>query len=194
MNTKPTMNSIAPSYKNDVITPNHASFQFAISGKLPFRKRYFPSFFQKVLDEENNFNNKKRRCNKKSVRFEERIKVHHRHFTQEDLDSAWYAEGNYGAFENDCRDALDHADSLNGNLALIDHSKHCIRGLESLLIPEEFYLKRKRNRILVRVILQQQELDAKLGISDPGRLKDICEMISRQSNKWALELGALDSS
>jgi hypothetical protein len=159
------------------------------------RKRAFPFCWRtENQQEEHAFHVAKRRKTKKSVQFGETNQGPSWHVTKTDNQRAWYYGAEYNSFKDECREALRNVDAVKGDLTKIDGNKYCLRGLEDQVIPRVYHLRRKRKRSLIQMVLRQQNLHRQMGISNPQKLHTICELYSKQSKDWALELAALDAT
>jgi hypothetical protein len=177
------------------IQPTSSTMDIAVTPRSPLRKRAFPfcpwtTGNQGGLHE---FHVAKRRKTKKSVHFGVTTQGPSWHVTIEDDQRAWYYAAEYHGFKDECREILRNVDAVKGDLAKINGNKDCLRGLEEQVIPRVYHLRRKRKRFLIQMVLGQQNLHRQMGISNPQKLHAICELYSKQSKDWALELAALDA-
>jgi hypothetical protein len=158
----------------------------------PLRKRAFPfCSTTEILGQESHV--AKRRKTKKSVQFGATTQGLSWYVTEEDAQRAWYCDAEYDSFKDECREVLMNVDAVKGDLAKVDGNKYCLRGLEDQIAPRVYYLRRKRKKSLIQMVLRQQDLHRQMGISNPQKLHTICEMYSKHSKYWALKLATLDA-
>jgi hypothetical protein len=177
---------------NNGLQPTSSKMDF-ITSCSPLRKRAFP-FCWITENQGQEFHVAKRRRTKKSVQFGATTQGPSWQVTKEDAQRAWYDGAEYDNFTDECREALRNLDAVKGDLTKMDGNKYCIRGLEDQIATRIYQLRRKRKRSLSQMVLRQQDLHRQMGISNPQKLHTICELYSKQSKDWALELAALDAA
>jgi hypothetical protein len=158
------------------------------------RKRAFPFCWTRTENQGHEFHVVKRRKTKKSVHFGATTQGPSWHATKNDDQRAWYYGAEYNGFKDECREVLRNVDAVKGDLTKIDGNKYCIRGLEDQVVPRVYHQRRKRKKCIIQMVLRQQDLHRQMGISNPQKLHTICELYSKQSKAWALELAALDAT
>ncbi len=137
---------------------------------------------------------KRMRQSRKVVSFSNDTDVYLRDYSISDLANSWYQKSDYIGFANDCRRVLRETDAADGDLEKIDYSTFCFRGLEDYIIPSFSYLKQKRRRLLIRLIVGEHQIQKARAVDADGEhLRSMSVMFSRQSRSWARELGALDA-
>ena len=151
------------------------------------RKRELPSSIF-----ENTPVSKKRRRHQKSVHFQENTERISNPSTREDLKNSWYSEYDYSDFKADCIHTLKTVNAVNGDVSLIDVNEVSTRGLEDQIVRCVHFLKRKKRKQFIRLILSQQAISRVAGSSYPMRLRSISECFSTDSRKFAIALGDLD--
>lgn len=177
--------------------PTSSTMDVVITSCSPLRKRAFPfcwTTFSTSESQGHAHHVAKRRKTKKSVQFGATTQGPSWHVTKEDDQRAWYYAAEYHSFKDECRQALKNVDAVKGDLTKIDCNKYCLRGLEDQISPRVYHIRRKRKRFLIQMVLGQQDLHRQMGMSNPQKLHTICELYSKQSKDWALELATLDAA
>jgi hypothetical protein len=139
--------------------------------------------------------NKKRRLSKKTVRFcnDDKNTVIYRHLSDEDLKRAWMNTDEYKAIRQDNRNTIVALNKVMGKLHNLD-SQYCIRGLETFISILIFGADRQQNRKIVRVILNEQDIQRESGISDPITLTAVSMILCRDSRIKAFQRASFDES
>jgi hypothetical protein len=139
--------------------------------------------------------NKKRRISKKTVRFcdDDKNTVVYRHLSDEDLKRAWMNQDEYKAIRHENRNTIVALKKVMGKLHVLD-SKYCIRGLETFISILIFGTDRGKNLKIVRVILNEQNIQRASGVFDPTTLTAVSMILSRDSRIKALQRASFDAS
>ena len=177
--------------------PTSSTMDVVIASCSPLRKRAFPFCWTTTSENQGReFHVAKRRKTKKSVQFGATTQGPSWHVTKEDDQRAWHNAAEHHSFKDECRQALRNVDAVKGgDLTKIDcDNKCCLRGLEDQVIPRDYHMRRKRKRFLIQMVLGQQDLHRQMGTSNPQKLHVVCELCSKKSKDWALELAALDAA
>jgi hypothetical protein len=137
--------------------------------------------------------NKKRRLSKKTVQFcEDKNTVVYRHLSNEDLKQAWMNQDDYKVIRQENRNTIVALNKVMGKLHILD-SEYCIRGLETFISILIFGTDRKKNLKIVRVILNEQNIQRASGIFDPTTLTAVSMILSRESRIKALHSASFDA-
>lgn len=141
------------------------------------------------------------------------VRAHH--YTEDDIQNAWYSPREYKEFIRDCRLVLERVDEAGGDLKRLELASNdttsgskevvvCIRGLEDQIVPRVHRLKRKRRRDLIQTVVQQHAWHKQLHImmtmggctndSVNTRVREVSLSLSAVSARWAVELGAFDET
>jgi hypothetical protein len=137
---------------------------------------------------------KKRRLSKKTVRFcEDKNTVVYRHLSSEDLKRAWMNQDDYKSIRRDNRNTIVALKKVMGKLHILD-SDYCIRGLETFISILIFGTDRKKNVKIVRLILNEQNIQRASGVFDPETLTAVSMILSRESRIKALKSASFDTS
>jgi hypothetical protein len=134
--------------------------------------------------------NKRRRLEKKRVRFADTPQICDCHHTDDDLHNAWYTCYDYGRFKIDCAFTLKTFSVLKGDTSRLDPTKISIRGLEDQLARRLSPLKKQRRVKLVQMVLRQQKWNRVTG--NTSGLCEISEHFSKDGKALALSLGNRD--
>jgi hypothetical protein len=134
---------------------------------------------------------KKIRTRKCSVKFSESHDVHVRHsLPREESEKIWYRQEDYNTFKNECRSTVIALHRVSGDVASLNDSQHCLRGLEQAVWRRAFRQKRMRQLSLV---LGQQEFQRSNKLNDPYALQYVAMEFSRHDSEIAIQKAALDS-
>ena len=136
---------------------------------------------------------KKSRRLSKSVKFCEQVDIIYHEFDQSDAQNAWYSQSDYKRFKTDCLLTLKSVESVDGDIASLDHSHISVRGLEDQIVRFMYCLTTKKKAQFIQLVLQQQEVSRLLGHADPQRLRSVSETFSQESKDTAIKMGQLDS-
>jgi hypothetical protein len=137
---------------------------------------------------------------KKSVKFasEHPVRCTTYEFTPEDITNSWYNKVEYASFIDDCKTEIEKAKSglYGSTFKAINQNIFCSpRGLEEHIIPRFTVVKKQRRRGLIKMILQQQEMQ-KYGVGgfDHDSNRSISVLFSDASTEWAADLAAQDEA
>jgi hypothetical protein len=122
---------------------------------------------------------------KKSVSFATTASVKERPISQQELDSMWYQREEYTGFDTDRQKTLSAVQAVQGELQLLDPNEHCLVGLEHYLCCKRAVARKFSIMKTIRLVLQQQHLHRKLGVTDPYSLQAVCEIFSKGSLQTA---------
>jgi hypothetical protein len=136
--------------------------------------------------------NKRRRLEKKRVRFADTPQTCDCHHTHEDLQNAWYTCYDYGRFKMECAFTLKTFNVLKGDTSRLDPTKISMRGLEDQLVRKISQWKKQRRVTLVQMVLRQQVWNRVTGNADTSGLCEISEHFSKDGKAHALSLGNRD--
>jgi hypothetical protein len=137
---------------------------------------------------------KKRRLSKKTVRFcDDKNTVVYRHLSNEDLKRAWMNQDDYKSIRLENRKTIVALKKVMGKLHILD-SEYCIRGLETFISILIFGTDRKKNVKIVRLILNEQNIQRASGIFDPETVAAVSMILSRESRIKALKSASFDAS
>lgn len=130
---------------------------------------------------------------KRSVRFSNMASVTTRPTTSKsELDTMWYHDNEYTAFDQERRRTIAAIKNVNGDLSSLDPTVYCVRGLEQQLSTKQVLARRLKAKQYTHVVLRQQYVQKRIGRSDPDRLQAISEMFSRQATQRAHLRGVID--
>ena len=136
----------------------------------------------------------RRRQPQKEVSFSTYPHVYLQSYSESDLVNSWYQKSDYTKFVNECKGVLRESDAVGGDFCKIDSALFCVRGLEDHVIPSLSYVKQKRRRLLIRLIVSEYKIQKGMsGQADDEKLRDMSILFSTRSRSWAMELGTLDA-
>jgi hypothetical protein len=126
----------------------------------------------------------------KSVRFANDNSVIPRSVCQEDLPMAWYNRADYKSFREDSS-SLVLAFEL-GILDRIHPDDFCLRGLEASLSSAHLEARIIARGTMLEMVLSTQEAQRGHRITDPGMIRGLSLMLSKDAAEDALKLAAYD--
>jgi hypothetical protein len=136
---------------------------------------------------------KRIRRSKKSVRFAtDNNEMKYRHITKEDLENAWLKPQDWERSKAECKEAIACLIKCNGDLALMDLERHCLRGLEEY-ISTVLFRRGSRQKTIVRKVVYVQHIQRKSGVKDQVALKEAYLELSKKHRRRALKRAAVDA-
>jgi hypothetical protein len=144
--------------------------------------------------------NKRRRMSKvkKVVKFSDKKRVHiveSGDDIRETLHERWYHETDYQRIKDEYLRTLVAYTKANMQIAELDESEHCLRGLEtqiSILILRMPY--RNRQKKVVKSVLSLQQVQKSLKQQDSAALREMSLIVSNQDNVKAIKNASADYS
>ena len=127
---------------------------------------------------------------RKSVRFAVDNELAFRHVTQDELDQTWYQNHEFQSFKDDCRRTARVFQRALGDIAHMDQSKVCLRGLENQLTRTSILTRRMTISMAVASVLNAQKVAGK---TNPERLGEISKTFSESSARRAINIAAQDA-
>lgn len=127
---------------------------------------------------------------RKSVRFAADNELAFRHVTQGELDQTWYQHHEFQSFKDDCRRTAWVFQRALGDVANLDKSKVCLRGLENQLTRTSILTRRMTISMAVASVLDAQKITGK---TNPERLGEISKTFSESSTRRAISMAAQDA-
>jgi hypothetical protein len=109
---------------------------------------------------------------------------------KEDLKELWYSREELMDSCNEAKKIVKLIQLVGGKLEAIDHSAHCVVGLEKYHGKKE---REKYRKMLIRSVLIRQEMNRGLGLgtSENGCLSEISQMMSSSFKDFALWQAAM---
>jgi hypothetical protein len=136
---------------------------------------------------------KKRKVKKRVSIAEENEIKHCARYTDEDIREAWCNDFDYSIFKIECLYTVMTIRFVKGDLAKLDPSIICTRGLESHLGRRISSVNRTRRRVaLIQMVLNQQNINRVVGNESSCGLRLISEKLSQDATFMAIVLGQLD--
>lgn len=127
---------------------------------------------------------------RKVVRFSADNDVAFRHVTQDELDQLWYQRHEFQTFKEDCRRTAREYQIALGDVASLDHSKVCLRGLEHQLTRTSILTRRMTISMAIASVLDAQKTTGK---QHPERLGEVSKAVSEASIRRAITVAAFDA-
>lgn len=138
---------------------------------------------------------KKKRASR-VVRFAESNKIFaiERSFSSDEQKrNIWYQPSDYAEIDREILKSLKALEAVNGDILNLNQDDYSLRGLEQRTSKHIAHLRRLRVCISVRAVLDQQQVQRKIGASDPETIGDVSRRFSESARTRARELGAFDS-
>lgn len=109
---------------------------------------------------------------------------------KEELKQLWYSREELMASCNEAKKIVKLIHLVGGKLEAIDHSRHCVVGLEKYHGKKE---REKYRKMLIRSVLIRQEMNRGLGLgtAENGCLSEISQMMSSSFKEFALWQAAM---
>jgi hypothetical protein len=109
---------------------------------------------------------------------------------KEDLKELWYSREELMESCNEAKKIVKLIHLVGGKLEAIDHSRHCVVGLEKYHGKKE---REKFRKMLIRSVLIRQEMNRGLGLgtNENGCLSEISQMMSSSFKDFALWQAAI---
>lgn len=136
---------------------------------------------------------------KKYVRFSKDLKRYSEPPTnlipiEGDADKIWYQPGDYKKIHNEILENLKAFVDMNGNISLLNHDRHCMRGLEMKVSKKISQLRKLRIVFTVRAILNTQKSLQLKGVNNPELLGVISRRLTVKAEQQARKLGVIDEN
>mmetsp|Transcript_18763 Transcript_18763/g.30243 ORF Transcript_18763/g.30243 Transcript_18763/m.30243 type:complete len:243 (+) Transcript_18763:408-1136(+) len=108
---------------------------------------------------------------------------------KEELKRLWYTREELMESCNEAKQIVKMIQLVGGKLEAIDHSRHCVVGLEKYHEKKE---REKYRKMLIKSVLIRQEMNRGLGLgSENGCLSEISQMMSASFKDFALWQAAM---
>jgi hypothetical protein len=109
---------------------------------------------------------------------------------KDEVKMLWYSREELMDSCNEAKNIVQLIHLVGGKLEAIDHSRHCVVGLEKYHGKKE---REKYRKILIRSVLIRQEMNRGLGLgaSENGCLSEISQMMSASFKEFALWQAAM---
>lgn len=140
----------------------------------------------------------KKGATKAKVRFSDAKKVIPRKVAvlePEEEKATWYQPRDYAVIKYEILKSIHAINKVfkQESAAPLDLEKHCLRGIETAISSD--LDKRRKHRIANRLhwVLEQQEFQRSIGVSDPLAISAISMQCSQESQESAVSVGKLDS-
>jgi hypothetical protein len=110
--------------------------------------------------------------------------------TKDELKDLWYSREELMDSCNEAKDIVKLIHLVGGKLEAIDHSRHCVVGLEKYHGKKE---REKYRKLLIRSVLIRQEMNRGLGLGTDENecLSQISQMLSSSFKEFALWQAAM---
>lgn len=110
--------------------------------------------------------------------------------SKEELKQLWYSREELMDSFNEAKQIVKLIHLVGGKLEAIDHSRHCVVGLEKYHGKKE---REKYRKMLIRSVLIRQEMNRGLGLgtAENGCLSEISQMMSSSFKEFALWQAAM---
>ena len=123
---------------------------------------------------------------RKTVRFSSLANVAVREISQEELNDCWIQPEEYSKIEEGRRQCLYTVKkALLGQAPLPDPAEYSVRGLEQQLSSKQVLERKLKNMHYRKLLIEEQHVQKRFGVSDPQALQSLSEMFSRASVRKA---------
>jgi hypothetical protein len=130
---------------------------------------------------------------KNCVRFANGNDVAFRHVTHEELMTTWYQPREYESFKKDCQRTAIEFRGAQGDITRLNPDKFCLRGLETQITRASIATRRMTIASSIHMVLHEQLSQRATGQSNPERIRQVFEVMSKSARMRAFTMAAFDA-